>query len=150
MIKLSEILTEEYIKINFSAKSKDDLIKRMIKIIEKSPYVLDIEKVEEAVFTRERSVTTGIGNGLALPHAKTDGVTENIVALAITDKPIDFDSADELPVRIVFLLVGKDSTLHLKFLSRFSNLIKDEESRQKLIDAKSAKEVYAIIKTQKI
>ena len=146
-MKLHEILKEEYIRVNLASKSKDDLIKQMIKIIENSPYVLDIKKVEQAVFDRELSVSTGIGNGLAFPHGKTDGVTDNIISFAITEKPVDYDSQDEIPVRLVFFLVGRDPNHHLKLISRISRIIRDEDNRAKLLQATSASEVFNIIKT---
>lgn len=144
---LTDLLTEEYIRINLPAKSKDDLIRQMIKITETSPFVLNIDEVERAVFEREQKVTTGIGNGLAMPHGRTDAVTSDVVAFAITEKPINFESIDDQPVRLVFFLVGRDQKLHLKLIGRISNIVRDDAVRQRLLNAKSSNEVFAIIRS---
>lgn len=147
MLKLTDLLTEDFIRVNLNAKSKNELINEMIKIAQKSPCITDIEKVRKAVFDRENNDSTGIGNGLALPHGKTDGVTDNVVSFAITEKPIEFESKDEQPVRLVFFLVGRDPSLFIKLLGRISKLIKEESLRFELLNAKTPGEVFRIIKT---
>jgi fructose PTS system EIIBC or EIIC component len=95
-------------------------------------------------------MTTGVGNGFAIPHGKTDAISDIIAAFGITDKPINYQALDEKPVRILFLLVGKESMVgpHIKLLSRISRLMSKEEFRQKLLNLKSVGEVIEAIKNE--
>jgi mannitol/fructose-specific phosphotransferase system IIA component (Ntr-type) len=122
----------------------------MIDIVGTSKKVLDKEKVKEAIFEREKIMSTGVGNGFAIPHGKTDAVSDIVAAFAVTAEPIDYQSLDEQPVRLVFLLVGKDSMVgpHIKLLSRISRLMNKEEFRKKLLSAASSKEVLEIFRAE--
>jgi fructose-specific phosphotransferase system IIA component len=130
--------------------SKGEIIDQMIEVISNSPKVLDIEKVRTAIFDREKIMSTGVGNGFAIPHGKTDAVTDVVAAFAVTAKNIDYESLDEQPVRLVFLLVGKDSMVgpHIKLLSRISRLMNKEDFRAKLLTADSPKAVMEVFKTE--
>ncbi|CUU05323.1 Phosphoenolpyruvate-dependent sugar phosphotransferase system, EIIA 2 [Candidatus Kryptobacter tengchongensis] len=95
-------------------------------------------------------MTTGVGKGFAVPHGKTDAVTDIVAAFAITKKPIDYDSLDGEPVRLIFLLVGRDNMVgpHIKLLSRISKLMNDNNFRERLLNAKDSKEVVELFKTE--
>lgn len=149
-MKISDILDESVVRVNLKGKSKDEIINQMIAIVNHSSKILDIEKVREAIFEREKIMSTGVGNGFAIPHGKTDAVLDIVAAFAITEEPIDYESLDEQPVRLIFLLVGKDSMVgpHIKLLSRISRLMNKEEFRTKLLDAASSKQVIEIFKTE--
>jgi fructose-specific phosphotransferase system IIA component len=149
-MKISDILDESLVKTNLPGKTKDEIITQMIDIVGTSKKVLDKEKVKEAIFEREKIMSTGVGNGFAIPHGKTDAVSDIVAAFAITAEPIDYQSLDEQPVRLVFLLVGKDSMVgpHIKLLSRISRLMNKEEFRKKLLSAASSKEVLEIFRTE--
>ena len=149
-MRISDILDETVVRVNLKGKSKDEVISQMIAIVNNSPKVQDIEKVREAIFEREKIMSTGVGNGFAIPHGKTDAVSDIVAAFAITEEPIDYESLDEQPVRLIFLLVGKDSMVgpHIKLLSRISRLMNKEEFRGKLLNAQTQKEVIEIFKTE--
>ena len=149
-MKISDILDETSIRTQLAGDSKNDIILAMIDIVAASKKVLDKEKVKEAIFEREKIMSTGVGNGFAIPHGKTDAVSDIVAAFAVTAKPIDYQSLDEQPVRLVFLLVGKDSMVgpHIKLLSRISRLMNKEEFRKKLLSAASPKEVLEIFRTE--
>ena len=134
-MKISDILDESLVKTNLPGKTKDEIISEMVDLVGTSKKVLDKEKVKEAIFEREKIMSTGVGNGFAIPHGKTDAVSDIVAAFAITAEPIDYQSLDEQPVRLVFLLVGKDSMVgpHIKLLSRISRLMNKEEFRKKLL-----------------
>jgi mannitol/fructose-specific phosphotransferase system IIA component (Ntr-type) len=106
--------------------------------------------VREAIFEREKIMSTGVGNGFAIPHGKTDAVSDIVAAFATTANPIDYQSLDEKPVRLVFLLVGKDNMVgpHIKLLSRISRLMSKEDFRKHLLDVKSPKEVLDMFKQE--
>ena len=149
-MRISDILDESVVRVNLKGKTKDEIINQMIAVVTHSSKITDIEKVREAIFEREKIMSTGVGNGFAIPHGKTDAVLDIVAAFAITEEPIDYDSLDEQPVRLIFLLVGKDSMVgpHIKLLSRISRLMNKEEFRTKLLSASSEKEVIDIFKTE--
>lgn len=149
-MKISDILDESVVRVNLKGKSKDETINEMIAIVNHSAKIVDIEKVREAIFEREKIMSTGVGNGFAIPHGKTDAVTDIVAAFAVTEEEIDYESLDEQPVRLIFLLVGKDSMVgpHIKLLSRISRLMNKEDFRKKLLGAGSPKEVIEIFKTE--
>lgn len=142
-MKISDILTEETVIPALQGNSKDDIIDAMIDLVASSPKVLDREKVRKAIFDREGIMSTGVGNGFAIPHGKTDAVSDIVAAFAVTARPIDYESLDEQPVRLVFLLVGKDNLVgpHIKLLSRISRLMNKEDFRNRLLALKSSQEI---------
>lgn len=149
-MKISEILDENVIRVDFDCKDKDDSLNKMVELASKSGNMIDKEKVRECVFQREELVSTGVGKGFAIPHGKTDEVKEIVAAFAVLKTPIDFDSIDLEPVRFIFLIIGKESLLnaHIKLLSRISRLMNKDEFRDKLAEAKSSEEVLKLFKEE--
>jgi len=142
-MKISDILNQDMVVNGLEGNSKNDIIESMIDLVATSPKVLDKGKVRKAIFEREKIMSTGVGNGFAIPHGKSDAVSEIVAAFAVTEKPIDYESLDEKPVRLVFLLVGKDNLVgpHIKLLSRIPRLMNKEEFRGRLLDMKSSAEI---------
>jgi fructose-specific phosphotransferase system IIA component len=151
-MKITSILTEDLIKVNIPGDTKDDVINFIINLAEKSNKIKDIEKVRHAIFDREKIMSTGVGKGFAIPHGKTDAVTDIVAAFGVTEKPIDYQSLDHEPVRLIFLLVGKDSLVgaHIKLLSRISRLMNKEELRLKLLEATSSAEILQMLKEEEM
>lgn len=149
-MKISDILTEQLVVTGLEGGSKNEIIDRMIDLVASSPKVVDKARVREAIFEREKIMSTGVGNGFAIPHGKTDAVSDIVAAFAVTAKPIDYDSLDEKPVRLVFLLVGKDNLVgpHIKLLSRISRLMNREEFRQRLLEKQSPREILECFRTE--
>lgn len=149
-MKISDILTEDLVVAGLKGKSKDGIIEAMIGIVSHSPKVLDREKVRTAIFEREQIMSTGVGNGFAIPHGKTDAVSDIVAAFAVTEEEIDYDSLDEKPVRLVFLLVGKDNLVgpHIKLLSRISRLMNKEEFRRQLLTLETPKEILDLFRQE--
>jgi fructose-specific phosphotransferase system IIA component len=142
-MKISDILTENLVATGLPGTTKNEIIDGMIDLVASSPKVMDKEKVRKAIFEREEIMSTGVGNGFAIPHGKTEAVTDIVAAFAVTGQPIDYQSLDEKPVRLVFLLVGKDNLVgpHIKLLSRISRLMNKEEFRRRLLDLKTPGEI---------
>jgi fructose PTS system EIIBC or EIIC component len=142
-MKISDILTENLVATGLPGNTKNEVIDAMIDLVASSPKVMDKEKVRKAIFEREEIMSTGVGNGFAIPHGKTEAVSDIVAAFAVTAQPIDYQSLDEKPVRLVFLLVGKDNLVgpHIKLLSRISRLMNKEEFRKRLLDLKSPREI---------
>jgi len=149
-MKISDILSPEVIEVNLDVADKDDSIRKIIEISARTGRILDINKVTDTIFERERLVSTGVGKGFAIPHGKTDAISDIVASFVITKNPIDFDSIDGEPVRFIFLLIGKETLLntHIKLLSRISRLMNKEEFRDKLLDAGSKEEVLNIFKEE--
>ena len=142
-MKISEILTEKVISVGLEAENKEDVINKMVDLADKSGRIQNLEAVRKCVFEREKLVSTGVGKGFAIPHGKTDEITDVTASFCILKEPVDFDSIDSEPVKFVFLLVGKDSLLnaHIKLLSRISRIMNNDKFRDKLGEAKTPREV---------
>jgi len=149
-MKISDILTEDLVVTHLEGNSKRDVIEAMVDIVARSPKVLDADKVRTAIFEREKIMSTGVGNGFAIPHGKTDAVTDIVAAFAVTAEPIDYESLDEKPVRLVFLLVGKDNLVgpHIKLLSRISRLMNKEEFRNRLLQVPTSREILELFRQE--
>jgi fructose-specific phosphotransferase system IIA component len=149
-MKISDILTEDLARAGLEGRSKDEIIDAMVDLVARSPKVVDKEKVRAAIFEREKIMSTGVGNGFAIPHGKTDAVNDIVAAFAVTLEPIDYDSLDEKPVRLVFLLVGMNNMVgpHIKLLSRISRLMNKEEFRNRLMAAKTPAEILELFKQE--
>jgi fructose-specific phosphotransferase system IIA component len=149
-MKISDILTENLVVTRLQGSSKEEIIEAMIDLVAASPKVVDKNRVREAIFEREKIMSTGVGNGFAIPHGKTDAVTDIVAAFAVTAEEIDYQSLDEKPVRLVFLLVGKDSMVgpHIKLLSRISRLMNKEEFRKRLLDVDSPRDVIEMFRQE--
>ncbi len=121
------------------AASKMDLLQQMVALVTDDR----ADDVLEAVLTRERVISTGVGQGFALPHARTSAVGDTRASLAILADPVDYDALDEMPVRIVLLMAGPEAArgTHLRLLSRISRVMADSGMRQGLLDAESVPEV---------
>ncbi len=149
-MKITDILNEKVIVTNLPGTTKSDILNAMIDLASKSDRVTDKERMRSAILEREKIMSTGVGSGFAIPHGKTDAVQDIVAAFAITEQPIDYQSLDDQPVRIVFLLVGKDNSVgpHIKLLSRISRLMNKEEFRKKLLEAKSPSEILQIFRQE--
>lgn len=149
-MKISELLNEENILLDLEAKDKYELIDKLIDVVAKSDKVLDIEKVRNCVYDREKILSTGVGKGFAVPHGKTDAVTDIVIAFAITKNPVDYEALDNQPVRIALLIVGKDSLVssHIKLLSRISRLMSNDDFREMLLSAKTKQEILEMFRKE--
>ncbi len=147
LTEIHQLLNRDTVRVGLPGETKNEVLNNLIDLLEGQPGVRDLEKVRQAVFARENVMSTGVGKGLALPHAKTDAVDRTVAALAITEKPVDFDAIDGKPVRILFLLVGTEDakTQHIKILSRISRLMNRDDFREQLLEARDADEVLALI-----
>ena len=149
-MKIEGLLSEKYIALNLDLALKSKVIEKMLSVVAEHPGVADIGTLREDVLKREQDMSTGIGKSLALPHAKSAGVTQPVMAFATLRNPINFDSIDDEPVRIVFLLATPEEMLaeHLKLLGRITKLAGREDIRQRLILATSAEEVIELFRDE--
>ena len=146
-MKIYEILSDTTVEANIEVSSKELLLNVMIDMLAKTDKLKDKAKAKKEIFERERIMSTGVGKGIALPHAKTSVVDESIGALITLKSPLDFDSLDGNPVNIVFMLLGTEDDVgkHLKLLSKISRLMNNDSFRNKLIDSHSGSEILGTI-----
>ncbi len=149
-MKITDVLEEKFVRTNLPGSTKEEIINSMIELVAQSTNVIDREKVRQAIFEREKIMSTGVGNGFAIPHGKTDAVKDIVAAFAVTERPVDYQALDDQPVRLVFLLVGKDSLVgpHIKLLSRISRLMNKEGFRDGLLTSKTPKDVLELFRRE--
>lgn len=142
-MKITDYLTSEFVSASVKGRNKNDVIEEMLSLISTSKKILDFEKVRRAVFDREQVMSTGVGNGFAIPHGKSDAVADIVAGFGVTERPIDYDALDDKPVRLVFILIGKENMVgsHIKLLSRVSRLMNSETFRNNLLTLKTPDEI---------
>ncbi len=148
-MKITEILNKETLAVRVKAKNKEESLKILVDIAAKSGKINDLEKALQEVFAREEVMSTGVGEGIALPHAKTNAVESQIAACITLEEPIDFDSLDGEPVNILFLLLGREDNVgaHLRMLSKISRLMNNDSFKAQLISANSVEQLEKIFVT---
>ncbi len=144
---LTQILQPTCVKVPLEGKNKDAAITELVDMLDKNKLIQNRQTVLDAVFTRERTRSTGIGAGIAIPHGKCNAVKELVMALGIAPDPIDFESVDGKPVSIVILLVSpQDQTgPHIQALARISRLMLDGDFKIALEKAPSSEAAYALV-----
>lgn len=138
-MNLFTLLDEQTVIPNLEVKNKKQVINALIDTLSFKIDKEALEVVRESVFERESVMSTGVGKGLAIPHCKTKGVQENYAAFARLSTPLDYDSIDEEPVELIFLLISPEAnnSLHIKLLSRISRLMNSDSFRNKILASES-------------
>ncbi len=146
-MELSKLLDTTNVAVGIDASDKHALIDAVVDLVADKEAVLDLDAMRQAVHDREKTMSTGVGKGLGLPHAKTSAVKGILAALAVTRNPVEFEAIDNEPVRIVFLLVGRQDakSQHVRILSRISRMMNQKDTRERVLSASSAKELLSII-----
>lgn len=138
-MKIVDLLRRDSICLNGKASGKMDVIDQMASLMEKGGHLSDVKAYKQAVLKREEEGTTGIGEGVAIPHAKTNAVLNPGLAAMTFSEGVEFESLDDQPVRLVFMIgaPGTKDNVHLEVLSRLSMLLMDQRFREHLLHAKS-------------
>ncbi|MEO0630856.1 MAG: PTS sugar transporter subunit IIA [Planctomycetota bacterium] len=146
-MKLTDLITPECVVAPTTATDKKGVIDELVDVLAAQGKVGDAEALKEAVWTREQTRTTGIGHGLAIPHGKSDSLTDMVMAIGKPAEPIDFEAIDGKPVQLVVLLASRpDQTSdHIQALAHVSRLHMQAEFRAKIYEAESAGEIFALI-----
>ena len=147
---LTQILQANCAKVPVEGRDKEAVITELIDLLDASGALQDRNVALDAVLTRERIQSTGTGAGIAIPHGKCKAVKEVVMAIGIAREPIEFESVDGQPVKILFLLVSPaDQTgPHIQALAGISKLMLNEQIRHKLEQAESVDDVYELLNTQ--
>lgn len=146
-MKLSKFSEENLIIFDLKSTEKEGVIEELVELVNSSNMVTDKNILLKDIKDRENLVTTGIGYGVAFPHAKTKSVKGIVIAFGRSNKGIDFEAIDHKPVFLFFLIAAPEDAIgaHLNVMSRLSYLMKSEENRQKLMKATSQGEVLELI-----
>ena len=146
---LMEILSGKSVIVGLKGQNKQEILEELVDVVDESK-ITDRQKVLEAVLQREEIMSTGIGHGIAIPHGKSEFVSELGGVLGIKREGVDFDSLDGKPTFIFFLLVSPMdvSGPHIKALARISRLLKGEDFRQHLIAAEDRESAIASIEEE--
>jgi mannitol/fructose-specific phosphotransferase system IIA component (Ntr-type) len=149
-MRLTEILKPVNIKVPLEAKIKTDAIGELVELLAGNGELTDAKKVLDAVLDREATRTTGIGNGLAIPHGKCTGTDHLVMAIGRPATPIDFQAIDGRPVNLIWLLSSPPDKTgpHIHALARISRLMTIDRFRQALSAAKTSQEIFDIIVQQ--
>lgn len=146
-MKITELLDRRSIVLNGAPKNKKEALDQMVDLMVKSGKINDKEAYRKQVFEREEESTTGIGEGLAIPHGKCDAVTKPGLAAMVVKDGVDFDALDDEPVSLIFLIAAPNTkdNIHLDVLSKLSMLMMDENFSDSLRNASSIDEFLSVI-----
>jgi len=149
-MELSNLITEENINLSLDASSKDEVITKIAEMMAKTGFVSDVNTYKEVVLQREEKGSTGVGFGVAIPHGKSAGVSKPGLAFARITNPVEWQSLDDKPVSIVFMIGVPEEHAgneHLSILSALSRKLIHEDFREQLMNATTAGDVINILKT---
>jgi len=144
---LTQILHLDCVKVPLQGKDKQSVIVELVDLLNERGLLSNRDIVLKAVLAREKTRSTGIGSGVAVPHGKCNGVRELVMAFGLANEPIEFESIDGKPVKIIILLVSpaNETGPHIQALARISRLMLDEQFKQRLEEMTSAEELYELI-----
>ena len=150
LMTLLEILSPEAIVVNLQGETKEEIIAELSKLVAKNCQIANSDDIFQAVIEREKIMSTGIGDGIAIPHGKSDSVDKLVAALGTKRRGVDFEALDGEPAYVFFLLVSPTniSGPHIKALARISRYLKNEEFKKRLIAAHTSDDIISIIRTE--
>ena len=148
-MKILDALPREAIIVDLKAIDKKGVLEELVVPIAKIAGI-EREELVKVLMERERLGSTGIGEGIGIPHGKIRGLESLILGFGRSQKGVDFDSMDGMPAHIFFLLITPENStgLHLKLLARISRILKNDPFKEKLLHATSRDEIYSIIKEE--
>lgn len=146
-MRITDLLDKQSISLNGAPKDKKEALDQVVDLMAKSGKINDVEAYRQRVYAREEESTTGIGEGIAIPHGKCDAVTKPGLAAMVVKDGVDFDSLDGAPVHLIFLIAAPNTedNIHLDVLSKLSVLLMDEQFTADLLNAKSVDEFLEIV-----
>jgi PTS system fructose-specific IIC component len=149
-MKITELLTKDTIILNLKSKTKTEVINELVNKLHEAGKLNNKEEYKKAILKREEEFSTGVGEGVAIPHAKTSAVKVPALAFGYSKEGIDYDSLDGQPAHIFFMIAGQDNAdnEHLETLSRLSVMLMNEDFKKKLLTIKSKEDLIKIIDEQ--
>ena len=142
-LKLSQFCGFDLVKLELSAKSKDEVLRELAKLLSRSPNVEDAESAYEALVERESLASTGMGLGVAVPHGRSHKCKGLTIAFGRSSEGIDFDAFDGQPVHLFFAILVPITAihLHLQILASLSCMLREEGARRRLMEAQFPQEI---------
>jgi len=149
-MRIIDILSDTNISLSLQGISKNEIITELVELASYSKEFSDKNKVLTSTFEREKTMSTGIGHGVAIPHGKSTGVKKLCASLGISKEGVEFESLDGKPVHIFFLVAAPEGPAapHIKFLSRISRLLNMDDFRKKLINSSSIEELLQLFREE--
>ena len=147
---LMDILSAKSVIVDLKGETKEEIIEELVDALEVGEVITNRDKVLQAVLEREKIMSTGIGDGIAIPHGKSDAVARLAAALGTQKRGVDFEALDGEPAYVFFLLVSPANVSgpHIKALARISRMLKNDGFKKKLIEAGSADDIVAAIEEE--
>jgi len=145
--KLAEMITEERI-VRLKSQDKEGVLRELCEAIAQAPEITDKEDFYRAIVEREKILSTGIGLGVAVPHAKIASVKDFVMAIGVSDDAIDFDALDGKPVHILVLIGASDAQkdLYVRVLAKVAMMLKNPEVRDRILKAREPSEIMDILR----
>jgi len=146
-MNLTKYLKPSCIRINLDASDKWEVIETLLSALGRERLLADMDQVRADVIAREQKMSTGMEQGLALPHAKSTGVREMAVALGIAPRGVDFDSLDGKPAQVIFLVVSRKDVMgpHIQCLAEIAAAYRDVRLREQLVAAVDPEAVWRLL-----
>ncbi|WP_315078772.1 fructose-specific PTS transporter subunit EIIC [uncultured Clostridium sp.] len=146
-MRIVDLLKKQGIELNFNPSSKDECIEKLVNLMDKTGNLNNKEEYKRAIMAREAQSTTGIGEGIAIPHGKTNAVKKASLAAAVCKNGVDYDSLDGAPANLFFMIAVPDNSdnLHLEVLARLSTILMDEKFRETLINCEDKDKFLKLI-----
>lgn len=153
-MELREVLDKDVVQVNLEARDKEDALRKMSAILKRENYIEDIEDFVQDIYVREAEGVTGIGNGVAIPHGKSNSVKRIGIAIAKLLNPIEWETLDGNPVDLIFLFcVSNDNNFaenHMRVLSRVAGRIADDDLLQSIKESKTSQEIVNLMAGEKL
>ena len=146
-MKIEEILKKESVIADLLGGSKEKVIKEMTQCLKKNNFIKNDQALFETLMEREKLGSTGIGENVAIPHGKSDEVTQIITVLGRSKKGVEFESLDQKPVHFVCMVIAPAHSTgqHLKVLARVSRIFKNQGIREEILKAENSDTIYSIL-----
>lgn len=143
-MKLADILNESCVVADIKGNTKKEILFELVEPLKKAGLIDNVDTVVKIIMERESLGSTGIGDGVAIPHGKMKSIGDIICAVGRSKKGVDFDAVDRQPVHIFFLVLAPEdsASLHLKVLSRISKILRDPSFRKTILKLADAHEIY--------
>ncbi len=146
-MKITDLLSIDSIEIGSSYKDKDELLKNAVKLMCRSGIINNEKEYLNSVLKREKESTTGVGNGIAIPHGRCKAVDKAGLAAIVLNKPVEYEALDNKPVELLFLIAAPEDkgNVHLEILSKLAMMLMDQEFTFKLKNSRTAEEFIRVI-----
>lgn len=145
MIELSDLLTENRIT-DLTNTTKEEAIRELVEVISSAEQIVDKDRFLHALLERERILSTGVGLGVAVPHAKMDAVTDFVIAVGRSQQGIEFDALDAKPVHIVVMIGASEEQKdnYITVLAKVMSILKKDQARKQVMEAKTSEEILKV------